>query len=296
MASVAKLPVGEVRRETRDLTAVVLYFLVFPIGVSLGETLLQFPIANRDSLVLSFAFATAFTLPGTFFAWLATMVLARLPGLRRLPVVVLLVAGYALSITVFSPYNRYVHEVASQMLPHMRDVATIRHQSSGWWQIVVIMLTNLPMVLIWIVINLAFMARLGFPNFGRVSAAPAPLPVSERPALRLWANAGVPDFCRDLGIGSLSELCYVSAEEHYLRVGSVIGVRVIRHPFKAAIEQLPAACGLQVHRSHWVAFGRVARIEGKKDVHLLLVDGTQIPVSKSYLQAVRLMEATLLAA
>lgn len=296
MASVAKLPVGEARRETRDLTTVVLYFLVFPLCVSLGETLLQFPIATRDSLFLSFAFAAAFTVPGTFFAWAATMGLARLPGARRLPVVVLLIAGYALSITIFSPYNRYVHEVASQVLPHMREVATVRHESSGWWQVAVIMLTNLPMVLIWTVINLIFMARLGFPDFGRMIAAPAAVPASEQPVARSWPDADVPDFCRDLGIGALSELCYVSAEEHYLRVGSAIGVRVIRHPFKAAIEQLPAACGLQVHRSHWVAFGRVARIEGQKEVHLLLVDGTQIPVSKSYLQAVRLMEATLLAA
>ena len=139
MASVAKLPVGEARRETRDLTTVVLYFLVFPLCVSLGETLLQFPIATRDSLVLSFAFAAAFTVPGTFFAWAATMGIARLPGARRLPVVVLLIAGYALSITIFSPYNRYVHEVASQVLPHMREVATVRHESSGWWQVAVIM-------------------------------------------------------------------------------------------------------------------------------------------------------------
>ncbi len=97
-------------------------------------------------------------------------------------------------------------------------------------------------------------------------------------------------------MGDLSELWSISAEEHYLRLVGAFGVRMIRHPLKAAIRQIPAACGVQVHRSHWVSFGRVAHILEGQDVQLVLVDGTTIPVSKSYRRAVQLVEAQLLAA
>ncbi|MFN6942712.1 MAG: LytTR family DNA-binding domain-containing protein, partial [Parvibaculum sp.] len=46
--------------------------------------------------------------------------------------------------------------------------------------------------------------------------------------------------------------------------------------------------GMQVHRSHWVANGAVVR-SARRDgrVYLQLADGSEIPVSRSYLKPVR---------
>lgn len=284
--------------KTGNQSTLLLYFLVVPVCISALETLLQFPVTSQGNLAVSFGFALAFTIPGTLFAWGTTMALARLPVVQALPVVALLVIGYGLSILIFSPYNRFVYEAASEMLPHMRDMASLRHDSSGWPQMTAFLLANLPAVLIWTAMNLVFMARTGFPHLRvqPVVARPGAEPSSPEPSGAELPGAELPAFCRGLNIGDLSELWSVSAEEHYLRLVGSFGVRMIRHPFGAAIEQLPANCGVQVHRSHWVAFGRVARIDSGRDVQLVLVDGTVIPVSKSYRRAVGLVEAALLAA
>lgn len=268
------------------------YFLFVPAFISLFETLLQFPITSKSNILVSFAFAMAFTIPGTFLAWFVTVLLARAPGVRSLGLPLLLVVGYTVNILVFSPLYRLVYEAASQALPYMREVTNMRHHSSGWPQVTAFLMANLPAVLIWTAMNLFFIDRFGFPDFG----------LSDNDKKSMSSPAGdapirhkVPDFCCALPIRDLSELWSISAEEHYLRLTGTFGVRLIRHPFNAALEQLPPDCGLQVHRSHWVAFGRVARIEGEKHVHLVLRDGTPIPVSKSYRRAVRLVEASLVA-
>lgn len=291
MASVFKTFEAGGRREVRPQTVWLLYFLVVPVCISALETLLQFPVTSQGNLFLSFGFALAFGIPGTFLAWATTMVLARLPVLERLPVAVLLVAGYALNILIFSPYYRLVYLTASEMLPHMREMASLRYDASGWPKVTVILLANLPAVLIWTAVNLVFMARTGFPVF----RARGPVLALHGQEAQAQQERGLPAFCRGLNIGDLSGLWSVSAEEHYLRLKGSFGERLIRHPFGAAIEQLPPDSGVQVHRSHWVAFGRVARIEGGRE-QLVLVDGTVIPVSRSYRRAVGLVEAALLAA
>lgn len=292
MRSGAKISDDAVHPEKPRLLILYSYFLFVPVLISLFETLLQFPVTSKSSILVSLAFAMAFTIPGTFLAWLATMLLARAPGARSLGLPLLLVAGYAANILVFSPFYRLVYEAASQVLPYMREVTIMRHHSSGWPQVTAFLMANLPAVLVWTAMNMYFIDRFGFPAFGLgdddrkstfAPAADAPL------------GHQLPDFCRALSIGDLSALWSISAEEHYLRLTGTFGVRVIRHSFNSALEQLPPALCLQVHRSHWVAFGRVARIAAGKDVQLVLPDGTMIPVSKSYRRAVQLVEASLLA-
>ncbi len=281
------------RQEKPGLTVFYGYFLVVPVLISLFETLLQFPITSKSNIFVSFAFAMAFTVPGTFLAWLATLVVARVPGARSLGLPVLLMAGYAVNLLVFSPFYRLVYEAAALALPHMQEVTHMRHHSSGWPRVTVFLLANLPAVLIWTAMNLLFMARFGFPDFGPSGAGDK---VVFPPSQDAPVGTNIPDFCRALPIRDLSELWSISAEEHYLRLTGAFGVLVIRHPFNAALEQLPPDCGVQVHRSHWVAFGHAARIETDKDVHIVLRDGTLIPVSKSYRRAVRLVGPSLLSA
>jgi len=85
-----------------------------------------------------------------------------------------------------------------------------------------------------------------------------------------------------------AELYAVSSEDHYLRVHTSLGEELILMRLADAVRELEGAGGLQVHRSWWVsaaAVKDVARAGGK--LALVLASGKQVPVSRTYLTAVR---------
>ena len=256
-----------------------LFFVIAPVLVSCVETFLQLSMQVDGDIVTALGFALLFTVPGHFFAWAMTSLIARLPGASRLPLPVLLVLGYALSLLVFRPYNRFIYDLIPVAAPHMKTTLT-----SIWQDVARFLFVNVPGVIIWVGLNLLFIAKLGFPFYGvrrpvETSTAVAP------------AALELPDFCRAAGVLALEDLWAISAEEHYLRLRGGFGTRMIRHSFGAALEQLPGGLGLRVHRSHWVGFGHGEVVEDARGVRL--ADGTVIPVSSSYRQAVLLTEAVL---
>lgn len=85
-----------------------------------------------------------------------------------------------------------------------------------------------------------------------------------------------------------AELYAVSSEDHYLRVQTSLGDELILMRLADAVRELEGGGGLQVHRSWWVskAAVREARRAGGK-LALTLVSGKEVPVSRTYLPAVR---------
>lgn len=84
------------------------------------------------------------------------------------------------------------------------------------------------------------------------------------------------------------ELHAVQAEDHYLRVYTAEGSDLILHRFSDAIAELEGMGGLQVHRSWWVARDGVAEVvRRERRLYILLKDGTEAPVSRTYAPAVR---------
>jgi hypothetical protein len=86
----------------------------------------------------------------------------------------------------------------------------------------------------------------------------------------------------------------ISSQDHYSNVMTTKGEELILLRFADAIREAAPTKGLQVHRSHWVATDHVtaAKREGSKPI-LILSSGGEIPVSRSYLSAVK--QAGLLA-
>ncbi|MDG4648233.1 LytTR family DNA-binding domain-containing protein [Roseibacterium sp. SDUM158017] len=84
------------------------------------------------------------------------------------------------------------------------------------------------------------------------------------------------------------DLRWVSADDHYLRVHTTQGSSRILMRFGDALRELATLPGLRVHRSHWVALDAVSEVRpaGKRYV-AVLQDGTEVPVSRSYLRDVR---------
>lgn len=279
-----------VLRTRAPLLHILLFFIIAPVACAAMQTSLQIPVMANADFWLALGFALMFNVPGMFTAWATTCVLARLPGMQRLPIVPLLMLGFMLSLLIFRPYNRFVFETISEMAPQISHFSGASGNKSFWEQAERFLLVNVPGVLIWTVLNLLFIEKLGFPSY-RPKPEVAPATALET------ADDGTqnPGVCDAAGIGALGDLWAISAEEHYLRLHTRFGTRHIRHSFRAALAQMPPDAGLQVHRSHWVAYGRVADVEAGKSVRLRLRDGTLIPVSSSYRQAVLLTKAALTA-
>jgi len=90
-----------------------------------------------------------------------------------------------------------------------------------------------------------------------------------------------------LGAPPAEVLC-LQMEDHYVRVHTAGGSRLVLATLAQAIAALKGASGLQVHRSWWVAEKAVARaVADGRNLRLELVNGLTAPVARSSVAAVR---------
>jgi DNA-binding LytR/AlgR family response regulator len=84
-----------------------------------------------------------------------------------------------------------------------------------------------------------------------------------------------------LGVAPTEVLC-LQMEDHYVRVHTVAGSRLVFATLSQAIAALGGREGLQVHRSWWVASQAVAGAEVHgRNLRLRLVNGVTAPVARS---------------
>jgi hypothetical protein len=80
---------------------------------------------------------------------------------------------------------------------------------------------------------------------------------------------------------------WIEAQEHYVQVTTTSERRLVLHRFSDAIRELPEGIGMQVHRSHWVAFADFEALQRDgQNMKLQLLSGELVPVSRSYRQQV----------
>ena len=83
-------------------------------------------------------------------------------------------------------------------------------------------------------------------------------------------------------------LLHLAVNDHYVDVTTDKGTSLVLLRLSDAIRETAPTPGLQVHRSHWVALGAVRRAIRRSGKPVLeLEDGTEVPVSRSYLPEVR---------
>ena len=116
----------------------------------------------------------------------------------------------------------------------------------------------------------------------RQEAPPAPEAIPEIPA------ASANSFAKRIPAHLGSDLLALGAEDHYLRVLTPLGSDLILMRLSDALGELGPEAGLQVHRSWWVAKDAVRELrrDGARTV-LVLCNGLEVPVSRTYLAAVR---------
>jgi len=146
--------------------------------------------------------------------------------------------------------------------------------------------------LLWIGINLLFFHGLRMPRFGYLPASqpvPPPTPVApsvppahtppvDRPAdAPRTARPTLMERVRPERRGALLAL---KADGHNLQVYTDAGSDLILYRLSDALLELSGDAGVQVHRSWWVA-QRALSPERHRD-HLMLVNGLEVPVSRSF--------------
>ncbi len=95
-------------------------------------------------------------------------------------------------------------------------------------------------------------------------------------------------FLKRIPNGIAGDLLSLRTEDHYLRIHTTAGSDLILFRLKDALAELDGADGMQVHRSYWVAREAIEVIERKgRKTMLVLKDGQHVPVSESFMPAVR---------
>jgi len=80
----------------------------------------------------------------------------------------------------------------------------------------------------------------------------------------------------------------VEAEDHYLRLHTSLGSDLILMRLSDAIAELEGIAGAQTHRSWWVAREGIEKARrGDGRALLTLKDGAEVPVSRTYVRALR---------
>lgn len=83
-------------------------------------------------------------------------------------------------------------------------------------------------------------------------------------------------------------LLRIEAQEHYVRLVSDLESQMVLYRFNDIVSELPGQLGMQVHRSHWVAFAAAESLDRDSGrLWLTVTDGSKIPVSRKYSEDVQ---------
>lgn len=130
----------------------------------------------------------------------------------------------------------------------------------------------------------------------RLTLVVAAAPLTVGMVKYIWLDADAPRPCESARPPRILDrvepekrgtLLRVSADDHYVELLTDRGKSQILMRFSDAICELDGVEGMQVHRSHWIARDAVRgshRRNGK--LFLMLVDGSEVPVSRGFQQAV----------
>ena len=83
-------------------------------------------------------------------------------------------------------------------------------------------------------------------------------------------------------------LQHLTMQDHYVEIVTAKGSELVLLRLADAIAEAGEGAGLQIHRSHWVAFEAVAAVE-RQDGKAVVVtsSGARLPVSRTYLPALK---------
>lgn len=221
------------------------------------------------------AFWLTHVLVGVVVLEAAQTLVGRLPRLRNLPPWGQVTAASLIGAAAFAPLA-FLPETALAAAGvggaadplTMAELAEEAASSAG------------PVAAFWLLLNAPRLVAIAAQPTGAEAAeaaasAPARAPAPQSPEALVELLSKLP---RTVG----RDIVALSAELHYLRVHTTRGEALILMAFGRAVEALREARGLTIHRSHWVAFRHVARVEMSSGgaCRCVTTTGLALPVSR----------------
>ena len=194
--------------------------------------------------------------------WCATVVLGlvcrlavALAGRLRIPIALALAGGIVIAS---APLSMLVAAIARLFWPRIALTPL-----DWYWQCLVI---TGPIVAIYAVIH-------GFRAQGRGA-------VLEAVVRQAPPSAALPP--------AESQVLCLRMEDHYVRVHTLSGSRLVEGPLERVVASLGEAEGLRVHRSWWVSRAAVVAVEAEgRNLRLRLSNGLRAPVSRASVAKLR---------
>ena len=192
--------------------------------------------------------------------------LLRVAGFAALnPWLALLLSGL-LGASVFAPFALMVEFWLESRPAAELGWHSLAHEWAG---------VTPPVTLAWLALNAPW--QLGY----RVVKKHSPGGLKAEP------DAAFAEFVRLLPAPCRGKPLWIKSELHYLKVVTEHGSGLVLYNLMDAIKALPTDAGMQVHRSYWVAFDAIDRMQRQgRQGELILTSGERVPVSRQRYQQV----------
>lgn len=216
---------------------------------------------------------------------LSCALLSRLFRALKLPLWLLLIVGVLVAGEVIKLYVRSIVPVFDKLLP---DTAVggrvVEFTIAGNLE------ASIPTIATWVGLNLLAwyifrIDRFGYgpPSKGRAGSALATAETENPTSAVASTPSRVPNFLRKANIASLDQVQAVEAQQHYIKIHTATGTKIILYRFTDAISEVDDGDGVRVHRSWWVHRNSVvATEEDQNRLILRLSSGLRVPVSRTY--------------
>ena len=136
--------------------------------------------------------------------------------------------------------------------------------------------------IVWLAINAPFILQLNFSNQNQINFK------NNNNVAQLDISDNIPDIIHKFhAIGT--DIIYISAELHYIRVVTIRGEMLVLYNLSDAIDELNNFYqGLQIHRSFWVVKKHFKKMVREKNQYFLsLTNDKKVPISRRRLEYVR---------
>ncbi len=233
-------------------------------------------------------FYAAHVAPAMAVAWWASGWLFDRPALQRWPAWALLALAGAAAGVALAPWSVALEMALGVLDLDEPDAAPLPPTAAAWWSELADEMLHVPArtALFWVAMNQWVLWRAQRPQAEAAvplalpetmaPSAPAPLPQPSTLLDRLPARLG-------------RDVVQLEAQQHYLRVVTTRGEHLLLHGLAPAVAELAqrGIAGMQIHRSVWVAWAHVERLDLRPgSPAAVLRDGGRLAIGRRRLRDV----------
>ena len=133
----------------------------------------------------------------------------------------------------------------------------------------------LPLVAAWLLMNIFWLTGVQYKKIAREE---------DKPGKKTVQSHARSELLHLTHLSGYQPIICLSAELHYLDVHTANDHQLILFSLRDAVDEIPKDLGIQIHRSHWVAWRAVAAIkkEGRQGI-AIMTNGLQLPISRAKL-------------